>query len=499
MKLSQLLEQTEYSCVQGSVDTEVKSLCNDSRKVEEGSLFFCIKGAVTDGHRYVPEVVEKGARVLVVQDPVEVPPEVTVIRVADTRRAMAWLSAAWFGYPAREMRIIGVTGTKGKTTVTYMVKSILESAGYRVGLIGTIEAIIGEEVIPAHNTTPESYTIQDYFRRMADAGCQVVVMEVSSQGLKLDRTAGIPFEIGIFTNIEPDHIGPAEHESFEEYLACKSLLFRQCRLGIMNADDEHLEAILKGHTCAVETFGFSKQADVRAENVQLVSSPGYLGIRYTASYEDPESRQRTGFDVEIDSPGKFSVYNSLTAIAICRHFHVDPVYIQKALKSAKVKGRVELIRVSDEFTLMIDYAHNAMALQSLLETLREYHPHRLICVFGCGGNRSRMRRFEMGEVSGRLSDLTVITSDNPRYEEPEAIIADIVSGIEKTEGEYLTITDRREAIAWAIHHGEPGDIIVLAGKGHEDYQEIRGVQYPMDERELIREILQEDAKETTQG
>ncbi|MCD8347107.1 MAG: UDP-N-acetylmuramoyl-L-alanyl-D-glutamate--2,6-diaminopimelate ligase [Lachnospiraceae bacterium] len=497
MKLEKLLERMEYECLQGTVDTDVKKLVNDSRKVEEGSLFFCIKGAVTDGHKYVPDVVAKGAKVLVVQDAVEAPEDVTVIRVADTRYAMALMSAAYFGYPANEMRIIGVTGTKGKTTTTYMVKSILESAGYKVGLIGTIEAIIGEEKIPAHNTTPESYTIQEYFRRMADAGCQVVVMEVSSQGLMLERTAGIPFEIGIFTNIEPDHIGPAEHESFEDYLECKSRLFKQCKYGILNADDAHLEEILKGHTCEVETFGLSEQAGVRAENLQLVSRPGYLGIAYTVSWKDETASgeaDKTSFDVEIDIPGKFSVYNSLTAIAICRHFKVGIEDIQKALKVAKVKGRVELVKVSDEFTLMIDYAHNAMALQSLLETLREYHPHRLVSVFGCGGNRSKLRRYEMGEVSGKLADLTVITSDNPRFEEPEAIIEDIVTGIEKTDGKYIRITDRKEAIAWAIHHGEPGDIIVLAGKGHEDYQEIRGVQYPMDERVLIREILEEDKR-----
>ncbi|MCD7766376.1 MAG: UDP-N-acetylmuramoyl-L-alanyl-D-glutamate--2,6-diaminopimelate ligase [Lachnospiraceae bacterium] len=500
MKLEQLLEQLEYVCVQGTTDTEVRNLVNDSRKVEEGSLFFCIKGAVTDGHKYVPDVVAKGAKVLVVQDEVEAPADVTVIRVADTRYAMALISAAYFGYPANEMRIIGVTGTKGKTTTTYMVKSILESAGYKVGLIGTIEAVIGEERIPAHNTTPESYTIQEYFRRMADAGCQVVVMEVSSQGLMLERTAGIPFEIGIFTNIEPDHIGPAEHASFEDYLECKSRLFKQCKYGILNADDEHLEAILKGHTCEVETFGLSGKAGVRAENMKLVSRPGYLGIAYTVSWKNAavekssDEDDTTRFDVEIDIPGKFSVYNSLTAIAICRHFKVGIEDICKALKTAKVKGRVELIKVSDEFTLMIDYAHNAMALESLLETLREYHPHRLVCVFGCGGNRSKLRRYEMGEVSGRLADLTVITSDNPRFEEPEAIIEDIVTGMNKTDGKYIKITDRKEAIAWAIHHGEPGDIIVLAGKGHEDYQEIRGVQYPMDERVLIREILEEDEK-----
>ncbi len=529
MKLSKLLERVDYRCLQGSADAEVKNVINDSRKVEEGSLFFCIRGAVTDGHRYVPDVVAKGAKALIVEEPVEAPQDVTVVQVEDTRYAMALISAAYFGYPAEEMKIIGITGTKGKTTTTYMVKSILESAGYRVGLIGTIETIIGDEVIPAEHTTPESYTIQEYFRRMADAGCQIVVMEVSSQGLMLHRTAGIPFEIGIFTNIEPDHIGPAEHASFEEYIECKSRLFRQCRLGIVNADDAHLDAILKGHTCRIERFGLSKDADIHAENLQLVSKPGYLGIAYHAvcagtSPDDDSNRTQTGeiddgktacagtpagsperteadmagalcrepaeFDVEIDIPGKFSVYNSLTAIAICRHFRVAVDDIQRALKTAKVKGRVEMVKVSDEFTLMIDYAHNAMALESLLTTLREYHPHRLVCLFGCGGNRSKLRRYEMGEVSGRLADLTIITSDNPRYEKPEDIIADIITGMEKTDGKYVKITDRKEAIAYAIRHGEPGDIVVLAGKGHEDYQEIEGKHYPMDERVLIQEILE---------
>ena len=229
MRLNQLLQRLEYTCLQGRMDIEVAEIINDSRKAKEGSLFFCIRGAVTDGHKYAKEVAEKGAAVLIVEEPVDVPEHTTVIQVADTRYAMALISAAWYGYPAEEMKIIGVTGTKGKTTTTYMVKSILEAAGYKVGLIGTIEAIIGETVIPANNTTPESMTIQEYFRRMADEGCQIVVMEVSSQGLMLHRTAGIPFELGIFTNIEPDHIGPAEHASFEDYIACKGRLFRQCR------------------------------------------------------------------------------------------------------------------------------------------------------------------------------------------------------------------------------------------------------------------------------
>ncbi len=394
--------------------------------------------------------------------------------------------AAWFGHPAEKLKVIGITGTKGKTTTTYLVKSILENAGHKVGLIGTIEAIIGDKVIPAANTTPESYVVQQYFAEMVEAGCDSVVMEVSSQGLMLHRTAGFLFDLGIFTNIEPDHIGPNEHKDFEDYMHCKGMLFKQCRVGIVNADDEHLEKVLEGHTCSLETFGFSEKADLRAKDLHLVTGKGTLGIAYQAE-------GLMNFPVEIDLPGKFSVYNSLTAIAICRHFGVSVENIQKALKAAKVKGRIEMVKVSDDFTLMIDYAHNAMSLESLLTTLREYEPARLVCLFGCGGNRSKLRRYEMGEVSGRLADLTIITSDNPRDEEPQAIIDDIKIGISKTAGHYVEIADRKEAIAYAIRHGQPGDIIVLAGKGHEDYQEIKGKKYPMDERDLIRDILAEQA------
>lgn len=486
MKLTKLLERLEYSCLQGNLDKEITGIYNDSRKVIENSLFICIKGAVSDGHSYAAQVAEKGASVIVVQDPVEVPESVTVLQVEDSRYAMALIAAAWYDYPAEKLRVIGITGTKGKTTTTYMIRSILEAAGHKVGLIGTIEAIIGNKVIPACNTTPESMKVQEYFAEMVNIGCDSVVMEVSSQGLMLHRTAGIPFEIGIFTNLEPDHIGPAEHSSFEEYLECKSRLFKQCKLGILNADDKHLEEILKGHTCQVETYGFSEKADFRATDSKLVSKPGYLGIDYHVS-------GKRNFQVEIDIPGKFSVYNSLAAIAVCDHFGVTDANIVSALSQAKVKGRIEMIKVSDDFTLMIDYAHNAMALESLLTTLKEYHPKRLVCLFGCGGNRSKSRRYEMGEVAGKLADFTIITSDNPRFEEPEAILADIESAISKTDGKYIKITDRKEAIAYAIHHGQPGDVIVLAGKGHEDYQEICGVKYPMDERVLIKEILEEDA------
>ena len=518
MKLSKLLEGLDFEIINGG-DPEVSEIVMDSRKACEGCLFVCVKGAVVDGHKFAPDVAKAGAAVIVVEDatgPVadvidgaagttEAGTGVTIVKVPDSRYALACISAAWFGHPARELKTIGITGTKGKTTTTYMVKSILEKTGHKVGLIGTIEVIIGDKTIPAANTTPESYLVQKYFREMVDAGCDSVVMEASSQGFMLHRTAGFVFDYGIFTNIEPDHIGPNEHRDFNHYLECKKMLLNQCRVGIINRDDEHFAQIIDGAACQIETYGIGPAAgaadqtagaaeqtagavnpdtDLRAENMELVSKPGYLGIRYNV-------KGMMDFPVEIDIPGKFSVYNSLTAIAICRHFDVKPADIVAALKEVQVKGRVELIKVSDDFSLMIDYAHNAMALESLLSTLREYNPHRLVTVFGCGGNRARDRRFEMGEVSGNMADLTIITSDNPRLEDPQAIIDDIKTGISKTTGKYVEIIDRKEAIRYAIANGEPGDIIICAGKGHETYQDIGGQKHDMDERVLIKEILEE--------
>lgn len=485
-RLSELAKDIAYTIERGSLDREISALVYDSRKVVPGCLFLCIEGANFDGHDYAAEVVEKGAGVLVVSKEVSVKEnaDVTILRVEDTRYAMAFLSAAWFDHPAEKLKTIGVTGTKGKTTTTYLVKSILENAGLRVGLVGTIEVIIGEEHIHANNTTPESYLLQEYFARMVEEGLDAVVMEVSSQALMLHRTQGFVFDLGIFTNLEADHIGPNEHKDFEDYLHCKSLLFRQCRVGIFNGDDAHFERVAEGHTCDVETFGLGENCMLRAENRQLVHTPGELGVTFAV-------KGLMDFAVEIPMPGRFSVYNALAAIAICRHFGVTIENIQKALLGAKVRGRIEMVKVSDAFTMLIDYAHNAMALESLLTTLREYEPHRLVSVFGCGGNRSKSRRFEMGEVSGKLADLTVITSDNPRFEEPEDIIADIRTGIAKTTGAYVEIIDRKEAICYAIEHGEPGDIIVIAGKGHEDYQEIKGVKYPMDDRQMILDAVRE--------
>lgn len=481
-----LLKNINYQLLKGSTDALVSSVENDSRKVQKDSLFFCIAGQKSDGHDFIEEVIKKGASVVIVEKEIETKEEVTVIKVSDARCAMAFISANFYGNPGDKLRVIGITGTKGKTTTTYLVKSILEHAGHKVGLIGTIETIIDKKHIPANNTTPESLLLQQYLYEMEKAGCDVVVMEVSSQGLMLHRTQGFTFEIGIFTNLEPDHIGPNEHKDFEDYMYCKGLLFKQSRIGIVNCDDPHWKQVTEGHTCELETFGFKEEADLRASDLKMIREKGYLGV-------DFKTRGTMEMEVLLHFPGRFSVYNALTAMAICHHFGVSKEDILSSMAHAKVKGRIEMIPVSDQFTLMIDYAHNAMALESLLTTLKEYNPKRLVCMFGCGGNRSRIRRYEMGEVSGKLADLTVITSDNPRDEEPQDIIEDIKAGIAKTDGKYIEICDRKEAISYIIHNGEPGDIIVLAGKGHEDYQEIKGKKYPMDERIIIADILKEDA------
>lgn len=486
MELCKLIENVEYTLMQGSIeDINIKAVVSDNRKVEKECLFVCIVGANFDGHSVALDVAKMGAAAIVISKDIEnLPANVTVIKVSDTRLAYANISAAWFGHPADKLTTIGITGTKGKTTTTYLVKSMLENAGKKVGLVGTIEAIIGDEHIPAKNTTPESYVLQEYFAKMVEKGIDTVVMEVSSQALMMHRSAGFVFDIGVFTNIEPDHIGPNEHSDFDDYMNCKGLLFKQCRLGIVNGDDPHCEDVIANHTCQIKRFGFNSNNNYFAKDEELITGPGYLGVSFGVSGD-------VDMSVTLHSPGRFSIMNALCAIAIADSLNIDKDIMVKSLLSAKVKGRIEIIHVKDEYTLMIDYAHNAMALESLLTTLKEYNPNRLISLFGCGGNRSKLRRFEMGEVSGKLADLTVITSDNPRFEEPLSIIADIKTGIDKTDGKYVEITDRKEAIKYVIENGEPGDVIVLAGKGHEDYQEIEGKKYPMDERVIIEDIKKE--------
>lgn len=487
MKLAQICEKLEYTCLQGSMDAEITDVIYDSRKIKKDAVFVCIVGAKTDGHKFIPAAVSKEAAAIVIErkiDLTQIPENITVVSVKSARKALAYMSAAYFGYPAKELVTIGLTGTKGKTTTTYMIKSVLEKSGNKVGLIGTIGSLAGDKKLPSKNTTPESYELHRMFREMVKEGCKYMVMEVSSQGLKLDRTAGIEFDYGIFTNLSPDHIGPAEHESFEEYMECKSLLFRQCKCGLVNADDEHVEGILRGHTCEVKTFSCNKDADLRADDIGFVKENGKLGMRFhTAGCIDCEAK--------VHIPGRFSVYNALATMLVCHLVGADNAAVLEALEQVQVKGRVEMLPVSDKFTLIIDYAHNEVSARSVLTTLLEYHPKRLICVFGAGGNRSRLRRYDLGEVAGELADLSVLTSDNPRDEEVSDINNDIKVGLAKHNGKYIEIEDRKEAIRYCIENAEEGDMIVLLGKGHEDYQEIKGVKYHFAEREAIAEIMEE--------
>ncbi len=496
MLLAKLIEKLDYEVKQGNLSIEITGLTSDSRKVVNHGVFVAIVGANSDGHHYLDSVIEKNAAAVIVQRgsklPENISDNVTVIVTDNTRLALAYAAAAYYGYPAKQLFTIGITGTKGKTTTTYMIKNVLEACGIKTGLIGTIETIIGDEVTPASNTTPESIKIHETFAKMVEKGIKAVVMEVSSQGLKLDRTAGIEFDIGVFTNLESDHIGPNEHESFDEYLHCKSLLFKQCKLGIVNGDDKYTDQILNGALCEVERYGLQNQCDLYAENIKLFHENGKIGLNY-------DCKGLLDISIHLNLPGKFSVYNSLCAIAVTRHLGVNVDTLTEVIKDVKVKGRVELVKVSDYFSVMIDYAHNAMSLKSILTTLKEYKPNRLVCLFGCGGNRSKDRRYEMGKVSGELADFTIITSDNPRFEKPEMIIKDIESSLSKITDSYITIIDRAEAIKYAIGSGKPGDIIIIAGKGHEDYQEIEGVKYPMDERTLISDAVKQLKDEGVQG
>ena len=485
LKLIDLIDGLDYEVLSGSVDIDINGIQNDSRKIEQGDLFFCISGAVFDGHKYVMDVASKGAVCVIVEKEVEAPDNITVIKTCSSRYAMGIISSKYYGEPSKKLTVIGITGTKGKTTTTYMIKEMLDAAGHKTGLIGTIEIIDGKNQIPAANTTPESILLHKYLKDMLDNGLDSVVMEVSSQGLMLDRVAGVDFDYGIFTNLSKDHIGPNEHKTFEEYMMWKAKLFTLCKTGIFNIDDKYAKDVMTNASCDIVSYSTKQTADYKADNNKLYSKDGVLGIEYELN------GKKTG-NVVVDLPGQFSVHNSLAAIAIADLMGVSFENIQTILKDVKVKGRVEMIPISDKFTLMIDYAHNAMAMDSLYQALKEYNPKRLVSLFGCGGNRSKDRRFEMGEVSGNMADLTIITSDNPRNENPQDIIDDIKTGINKTKGKYIEISDRKEAIRYAILNAVPGDLIVLAGKGHEDYQEISGVKYHMDERELIKDILEEE-------
>lgn len=482
MKIEKLLEKLDYTLDAGDLQTEVSSLEYDSRKVGKGSLFVCLTGFRADGHEYIPAACAAGAAALVVEREVEAPAGVTVIRVADSRYALALLSAAWFGHPAEKMTVIGLTGTKGKTTTAHMVKSILEAAGNKVGMIGTVGAVIGKELLKTKNTTPESYELHSLFARMVEEGCSHVVMEASSQGFKLHRTAGILFDVGVFLNLSPDHIGDGEHASFEEYRDCKAMLFGQCKRGLVNVDDEHWREVTAKAACPITTMSMSGKGDYVAGNVKELRKEGFLGSEFAVSGA-LEGR------FLLNMPGNFNVANALAALAAAHMVGVDAKAIETGLKTVYVKGRTQVLDTPGHYTLLIDYAHNAVSMENLLTMLRSYNPGRLICLFGGGGNRARARRWDMGEMSGKYADLTVMTMDNPRDEEVEAINEDIKIGLAKHNGKYISIPDRADAIRWVMDNAQEGDIIALIGKGHEEYQEIKGVKHFFSEEQVVREHL----------
>ncbi len=490
MKLHKLLSSVEYQCHCGKTDVDITSIAYDSRKVEKGTLFVCLKGFESDGHKFIPDAIAAGAAAIVVED---VEPAmkalrenwtgVAVIQVQDAREALAYVAAEWFGRPAERLCIIGITGTKGKTTTTHIMKKILEEAGEKVGMIGTIGAYIGEEKFPTKNTTPESYELQHLFYKMAEEGCKYVLMEVSSQALKLKRVAGIRFYYGAFLNISPDHIAPGEHADFEEYFNCKKLLFRQTVYTVANVGDEHWREAVEGveEVTAVSVKG---QADYMAEEIQNLWEPGFLGVRFRL-------RGRLEGSFELNMPGVFNVENALVAIAITHSLGVGREAIASGMKKVFVKGRTQLITSAAHFTnIIIDYAHNAISMENLLKMLKEYHPKRLICLFGGGGNRPKQRRYDMGYMAGKYADLTILTTDNPRYEEVESINADIIEGLAVYHGAYKVIIDRKEAIHYLIDHCGREDIVALIGKGHEEYQDIKGVKYHFSEEEIINTYLE---------
>jgi len=491
MKVGESLDGMKAALLLGEWDAEVSEVVYDSRKAVKDSVFVCMKGTKADSHDFISQVLEQGCKVIVAEEGLQeleeknggrLPGDATVIQVDNGRKALARLAAARFGYPARKMVCIGVTGTKGKTTTTYMIKAVLEAAGKKVGLIGTAGAVIGNETYPTLNTTPESYELERYFARMVEEGCEYMVMEVSSQGLKMHRVDGITFDYGIFTNISNDHIGPGEHKDFEEYLYYKSRILNQCKVGIVNRDDGHFEEMIKGHSCKLYSYGLEGSGDFKAGHIRYVAETGFVGLEFAVE-------GAWDMDVRVSIPGKFNVYNAMAALSVCSFLGLPKEKVRHALEHVHVNGRMEIVHTSGRCTVIVDYAHNAVSMESLLRTLRDYKPKRLVCVFGCGGNRSKDRRYSMGEIGGKLADLCILTADNSRYEKTEDIIADIRGSLEKTGGKYLEIPDRRQAIEYSIVHARPGDMIAVIGKGHEDYQEENGVRRPFLDRQVIEEVL----------
>ena len=487
MNLKEILVGLEGLKVRGNLDIQIDNLDKDSRNIKEKGLFIAIKGFDTDGHDFIEKAIEQGAIAVILQEGVKkeviekIPANVTIIVAKDTRYALAICSCNFYKNPSRKFKLIGITGTKGKTTTSFMTKAILEKAGMKVGLIGTIATYIGDKKLEdSDRTTPESNKLQSIFAQMAEEGCQAVVMEVSSQSLKLHRVAGCDFDIGVFTNFSEDHISPKEHPNMQDYFESKVQLFKMCKTAFINADDFYVTKLPKlVPECDITTYGIDNYCNVLAKDITITNS--YVDFKVKIGTKNER--------IKTCIPGRFSVYNSLAAICVGQKLGANAGQIKEALEEVRVPGRSELINNKKDLTIMIDYAHSPESLENILNAVKSYTRGKVICVFGCGGDRDTAKRPIMGEISGRIADFTIITSDNPRTEEPEKIVEQIEEGIKKTKGKYTVIVDRIEAIKEAIKMADKKDIVVLAGKGHEPYQEINGVKYPFDERIIVNDII----------
>ena len=478
MKLGELLHNISILETNADLEQEITGVSYDSRHTSPGDLFIALEGYETDGHRFIPMAREKGAACVLCQKaPQDGGP---YVRTGDSRGALAQAGRNWFGDPAGEMTMVGVTGTNGKTTTTYLLKDVLEkAAGAKVGLIGTNQNMVGDEVLHTERTTPESFELQALFRRMADAGCTHVVMEVSSHALCLQRVAGIRFAVGLFTNLSQDHLD--FHGSMEDYCDAKALLFRQCEKGVYNADDPWADRLTRGAPCPLSSFG-EKAGELRGENIRLAVD----GVDFDAC------RDGETVPVRVNIPGGFTVYNALGVMAAARELGVSLADSARILgRSAGVKGRVEVVPVPGDYTVLIDYAVTPDAIENVLATVRDFATGRVVILFGCGGDRDRGKRPKMGRIAAQMADFVVVTSDNPRTEVPGDIIADILPGLEGTETPYVVVEDRVEAIRYALDHAQTNDVIILAGKGHETYQIVGHEKRHLDEREVVAAYIAE--------
>ena len=480
MKLLELLKDIPVLESNVSMDLEIGQVVYDSRKVTPGCLFVAVTGFAADGNRFIPMALEKGAAVIVTAKKPE--QEVPYVLVPSDRQALALLGCNFYGHPAKSMKMVGVTGTNGKTSVTLLLKHVLEKTlGARVGLIGTTANMIGEEIIPTERTTPESFELQGLFARMRDAGCTHVVMEVSSHAIALDRVGGVRFDAAGFTNLTEDHLD--FHKTMDHYCDTKAELFRRCEKGVINADDSYAQRFLDAAACQVLTTAVAGEGGLKAENLELRAD----GIDFTAVMNGEK------VPVSLGIPGRFTVYNALTVLGLAVNLGISLADAAAALADAPgVKGRVEVVPTpGTDYTVLIDYAHTPDGLENVLSSVRGFCKGRLISVFGCGGDRDPIKRPIMGRIGAALSDIAIITSDNPRTEDPEAIIRDITPGADEAGKPYEVVVDRIAAIRHAMELAKKDDIIVLAGKGHETYQEIMGVKHHMDEREIVAQILEE--------